>query len=944
MVEGQAWLRKVEVMEPGCLNTDCFLVGKTTLATYLIEHASPPTKTLMLYYLCAQEVSPSAFDFLNAVLSFLAAQILRKKRHLIPFVYETYVKAAEHPAMRLPVLLRQLLSCLPASFIIIDGLDECDPDAQNRLYNKLEWIVMKRRTERPAGPEVKLMVCSQDAKGVPSKLQKQPFLSLSAEHIAVSRDIRLYTTNSVADLSERFSDKIIDDIASTIVEKANGMFLWAKLVLQTLLQKESLLEIQVTLRAIPSGLTGVYLMLLDRMKALANNYQESRIRYIFYWVLFANRPMKTWEICDALVIGGSNLALVKDYTILNAGVLDICKPLIEVMPDQTVTLVHFSVKDFLLDAQSGPFIDSEAALHHISSTCLKYLFTCDRFFIKTESTETYNQIIMLAHGLFFYVAEAWKIHVASLVSISKEELDKESLLSKLIDVDVGGDHSPRPAVPPSQPEPQPVVITSEIVRRAILESLKGREPDADGETDLVSDQRDPIREAFANFQEQVEKVVDGRCPFRLEEMNVSADDLDQFKQRCAGFAFLCRWSQCLYSTRGFSNTAERDSHEQIHRQQFICPEFSCEFAGNGFSSRGALKKHIRRYHMALEDTAVPVLRVHRRRVEIKERLLFTCCVCGRISTASGHRDKCSADTCPHEFCRLCNVTLADTGGDDTQPPGKRANLTTETSSAGGTTERHDLDRITEVQELTVTKMAHDYLKRPAYWTENGILQQFGDLRRRLSLELSAAEAQHSATEGTLAQCRQRHFSSKALSALYAPTLAIDQWHEFESRKAIQLIAQHEHDYFKVAESLKKSPGWIKRHYEMVFSGADYHLQIAMLTGKLSQHFGKYDLPPFLLRDPTRKNGAKPADRASIESLVVSDDDTDLEVNGGLFATKRSSRRSKYQFNNQHEVDEDMKNSFAVERAVHQERRIRCRCGHRKDSVYLSACIQCRGYI
>lgn len=237
--------------------------GETTLAPYLIVNVKLPNGALMLYYFFSQENKPSSYDVLKVVLSVLAAQIIRKKRHLVPYGFETYVEVAEQPALRLPCLLKQLLSCLPTTSIVVDGLDECSSEAQTRLYKEFEWISSGRRNKSSAGPEVKIMISSQNGRSMPSRLQKKASISLSEEKTSVSLDIKLYTNNNVIDLNDLFNEDVVEDVVPTIVTKAHGMFLLAKLVLQSVLEQESLVDVRETLRRLPSGLTGVYLMLLE---------------------------------------------------------------------------------------------------------------------------------------------------------------------------------------------------------------------------------------------------------------------------------------------------------------------------------------------------------------------------------------------------------------------------------------------------------------------------------------------------------------------------------------------------------------------------------------------------------------------------------------------------------------------------------------------------------
>lgn len=577
----------------------------------------------MLYYLCSHEAQSSQ-DILSGMLGVLVVQILRCRRHLVPFVFETYVKNAEQPALKLPILLKQLLLCISTTYLVIDGLNECHFDTQSRIINRLDSLVAKRRNESPAGPEVKILISSHEAKGVPHKLSKQTYISLTEEHLSVSRDIKAYTMNAINSLEDRFGEKDIEEIASAIMAKANGMFLWVKLVLLTLLEQESLFEIQATLSRLPTGLAGIYKILLERLEKIADTQQKPRIRMIFYWILFALRPMKVWEICDALVIGGSNLMLVKDQTMLHPRILDICKPLIEVHKDQTVSFVHFSVKDYLLHVDSGPFVLQKDALFHLSSTCLKYLFTCADFFSAEQSVSTYRQIVLQLHSLFPYVAEAWQNHFSALLTESSTPAsEEEKLLSSLLNDGIDSkDHysdllgCQQEKQFEDRHKPPQVRTDRELVRRSILQDLRdaavNNQKKGDSSAFSNEDQHDLVKRAFRCFQVQLEQLLGTQCPYSLSELGVSRIDLDLLRDRHTKIGFLCRQDRCQFSILGFASIEERGRHERSHKIQFCCPELGCDFQDAGFGSRAALRSHTQRYHKNHEDNVVPKLLLGRR--------------------------------------------------------------------------------------------------------------------------------------------------------------------------------------------------------------------------------------------------------------------------------------------------------------------------------------------
>jgi hypothetical protein len=61
-------------------------------------------------------------------------------------------------------------------------------------------------------------------------------------------------------------------------------------------------------------------------------------------MICSRRPLKAIEIQDAVAFSG-NSAVLNDKTKLPVTVIDLCKPLIQVLADNTVVFVHFTIQE-----------------------------------------------------------------------------------------------------------------------------------------------------------------------------------------------------------------------------------------------------------------------------------------------------------------------------------------------------------------------------------------------------------------------------------------------------------------------------------------------------------------------------------------------------------------------------------------------------------------------
>jgi hypothetical protein len=92
-----------------------------------------------------------------------------------------------------------------------------------------------------------------------------------------------------------------------------------------------------------------YGFILDRIRSRLDEQQQLQAQIILGWLTFACRYMKVWEVCSAIVFHDKAGAL-SDESQLHKGILDICKPLIEVRGGDVVALVHASARESVTPA------------------------------------------------------------------------------------------------------------------------------------------------------------------------------------------------------------------------------------------------------------------------------------------------------------------------------------------------------------------------------------------------------------------------------------------------------------------------------------------------------------------------------------------------------------------------------------------------------------------
>ncbi|OAP57410.1 hypothetical protein AYL99_08148 [Fonsecaea erecta] len=632
----QLWLRGI----PGS--------GKTTLATYIYENAPIPPKATMLYCLCSYGFAGSEVSVCGLMFRSLIAQLIRKDHSLLPHVYDNFVKTGTVPsATKSRDLLKELLRASGPTFLILDGVDECDGSHQRQLLSELRALLLPNKNTEEGQLAFKILICSRETKEIVSSLRKVPQVLLTKEKASLSKDITLFAKESLSPLRGRFNDPVVDEIEQTVVEKADGMFLWVQLVLKMLFEQHSVEDLRQTLDELPSELPGIYASILKRLHGACNGQQKVELQHILGLLTFSYRPLKVHELCDLVAFRKRDS--LNDNTKLHKSILDICKPLLEEHEDHTVRLVHFSAREqvfsrrentvtltfvrFLLHEHSGPYLHRQKIHLSITQSCIRYLITCTPFTMESLTLRVKADVVKGFHDIFPYVDQFWTMHLTesfravsgpmSAENIHAQREIQHLLLTLLRVFHISGlDRVYEEHCGPGFPEsrtmrsqvltpgelPEPIIRHIEFKKRMRIKPADPNPNTVCVKAPTVQDiSKDPISLilAFNRFQEEFESLLAQEPSALGVEVGLSLAEILDFRTRHSSGAYLCRWRRCVWASAGFSNAVDRSTHELSHEQRFRCHDFACDFAVRGFTSKAALRKHVEKYHTVLDDIVLP---------------------------------------------------------------------------------------------------------------------------------------------------------------------------------------------------------------------------------------------------------------------------------------------------------------------------------------------------
>jgi hypothetical protein len=256
--------------------------------------------------------------------------------------------------------------------LLLDGVDECSDPAS--LFQALFDIFGMTKT--------KVILFSRPEVAVPAVWKTAAtILRLGSRENAEC--IRRFVQPKIEQMKQSGllpSGVLTDDLTSTISNRANSLFLWAKLMIVYLecpaLSPRARLQVINECNLI-EGLDQMYNRILDLISRKLGPQREAAFR-TFQWLVAANRSLHFLELQAALVIRIGQGTDPENYIMnFQQSIVTICGSLVNIQNDGTVHFIHLSVNEFLVQnptlqapVTSVIFHIDVAAAHFCVASCL----------------------------------------------------------------------------------------------------------------------------------------------------------------------------------------------------------------------------------------------------------------------------------------------------------------------------------------------------------------------------------------------------------------------------------------------------------------------------------------------------------------------------------------------------------------------------------------------
>ncbi|KAF3031163.1 hypothetical protein E8E12_000410 [Didymella heteroderae] len=369
--------------------------GKTMMAAIAVDHLLNTVQTAdvgVAYLYCnyKRQVEHTTPNLLAAVLKQLVQDRPSIAQPLSGLYDHHQVRRTRLSLEETVSALRSVLGNYSKVYVVIDALDECPERDGTRSQ------LLKLCRSLQGQTDLRLMATSRHISDIVAEFKDMPQVEVRASNA----DVKRYVEGKIDRLAKCVQrDRDLQELVQyRIVEAVDGMFLLARLHVDSLIDKITKAKVKSALSNLSKG-----------SRALDDAYDEAIFR-------IDGQPLNH-QLCHTLAVGVADEELDADNIPDIEDILSVCAGLVTVDEEsQVIRLVHYTTQDYLEGIREKW---NPNAQQDIASTCLTYL--CFEPFRRGSCpSDAEFESRLEEHKFLDYAARYWHQHVATVQEETSE--------------------------------------------------------------------------------------------------------------------------------------------------------------------------------------------------------------------------------------------------------------------------------------------------------------------------------------------------------------------------------------------------------------------------------------------------------------------------------------------------------------------------------------------
>ena len=249
--------------------------GKTFFASAVVQRLKSANLDVA-YFFCRNGIQDR--DATINVLRTLLSQTIRLQpsayRVLAPLYHESGRTSADSVSDMLQCYRSLLNSRSQMLYLVIDGIDELTD--KSVLFDVVKSLINESKCA------IKVLMTGRDEVGISKAFHGYPMLRISPD--MTEKPIEVYVARQIAACDNLSASWLGEKVLNKVLDKAEGLWLFAKLMTDAVIELPSVAAIERQLNHLPSDLSEMYFQILERHADALKPWQFQWAEQLFLWV------------------------------------------------------------------------------------------------------------------------------------------------------------------------------------------------------------------------------------------------------------------------------------------------------------------------------------------------------------------------------------------------------------------------------------------------------------------------------------------------------------------------------------------------------------------------------------------------------------------------------------------------------------------------------------
>ncbi|KAL8834565.1 MAG: hypothetical protein Q9170_003693 [Blastenia crenularia] len=466
--------------------------GKTVIAAIVVDclrgqsgakaganHLEDSTVSY-LYCMFKDRDSQTAENLVGSIVKQITQNYPKNLFPLVRHLYQAHRDMHDRPLLtELVSILGEMLRSFQRNYIVMDALDECTDETRGALFDSLELL--------QENASLKVILTARP--GTLTEIEavgRTGFIEIRAH----DEDIKEYLSARISSERRSFAvlrrkTSLIDLAIDKILDRSQGMFLLARLHLDSIAKATSEAALKISLEGLPRQLSATYDEALRRLDDQDEQY-TMLARKVLAWVLYAPRSLTMLELQHALAAESttSGLSVDEQHIISPDDIVYSCAGLVTLdKKTDVIRMVHYSLQEYFLTNRQAHFPDGH---NDIAAVCLKYLKS-DPFSVGHYTEKAQVKTDLERNPFLDYAAHSWGYHAREagtnpeLTSAILDFMAMTPNLSRIVQISMQEFiYRPWPDYPAGSPILPPLLVAANFGVEHVATSLLDQGADIDG--------------------------------------------------------------------------------------------------------------------------------------------------------------------------------------------------------------------------------------------------------------------------------------------------------------------------------------------------------------------------------------------------------------------------------------------------------------------------------